>query len=526
VASGDASIGNDASGSNLLGGKAAIVANVLFIFIIGVNVVRTLRHAMWRDELQIFLIAANSLSPWALIHNIKYEPHPALWYLLVWVVTRITTDPMSMQILHIALAIGVCVILFLWAPFGRSEKILLLLSYFLFWEYFVISRNYILLALIGFAFVVLREHRPRHEVGLWLLLGLLANVHALGAIWSIVLAAMLVIEATRYNSALVVGAAVYLILLVIAIVTIVPAADFGPWASDVRFDFLRLNRDLAVPFGAFVPLQTNSFKEAFEFLVNPNTAAIPYFWNSDATADFVALTGTDTDHPMRIALAFSIPIAACWLIARDPLRVLEFTAIYVGIVLFNNIWGHSGEARHHGVVFLAFIATVWMAHIRRQPDKWSSRALGLILTINAFAGLLTLASELRPFSEGKYTAEWITQNNLSDAFLIGSRDAQVSSVVGYLDRPVYYLECRCLGTFIVWNSKRQSPLSPQQFGQRLRQAITEAGQRDAILIRNQSVVSGDLEYAPGVSARLIRSFTNALTDENFWVYRLSKKQTP
>jgi hypothetical protein len=69
--------------------------------------------------------------------------------------------------------------------------------------------------------------------------------------------------------------------------------------------------------------------------------------------------------------------------------------------------------------------------------------------------MLTLVSELRPFSEGKAAAEWIKQNGLSDAFLIGSDDAPVSSVAGYLGRPLYYLECQCLGTFIVWNSRRQ-----------------------------------------------------------------------
>src|SRR5262245_18106542 len=52
-------------------------------------------------------------------------------------------------------------------------------GWFLFWEYFVISRSYVLLALIGFAFVALRQHRSRQDFIPWLLLGLLANVHLL-----------------------------------------------------------------------------------------------------------------------------------------------------------------------------------------------------------------------------------------------------------------------------------------------------------------------------------------------------------
>ena len=322
---------------------AATVSDALFILLIVVNVIRTLRHAMWRDELQIFMLALYSSSPWSLLLKLKYEAHPGLWYMLVWVITRVTSDPMWMQVMHIGLAIGVWIIIYWWSPFSRLEKILLLLSYFLFWEYFVISRNYVLIALIAFAFIALRERRPRPEFILWLLLGLLANVHVFGAIWSMVLAAMLAMEGVRRRSVPIAGAAVYLILLVFAIATMVPAADFGPWAHDVRFSVSRLNADLTVPFGAFVPLRPDSIRDAVAFIAHPETASIPQFWNSNPTDDFVALTHADTDHPVRLALVFAVPIAACWLIARDPLLVLEFTLVYLGIVLFANIWDFPGS---------------------------------------------------------------------------------------------------------------------------------------------------------------------------------------
>jgi hypothetical protein len=158
----------------------ATVGGALFILLIVFNIIRTLRHAMWRDELQIWMLAANSPSLWSLWLKLKYEAHPALWHSLVWVVTRVTSNPLWMQVLHLGLALGVWIIVYRWSPFSRLEKILLLLSYFLFWEYFVVGRSYVLIALIAFAFVALRERRPQPEFILWLLLGLLANVHLLG----------------------------------------------------------------------------------------------------------------------------------------------------------------------------------------------------------------------------------------------------------------------------------------------------------------------------------------------------------
>ena len=135
---------------------------------------------------------------------------------------------------------------------------------------------------------------------------------------------------------------------------------------------------------------------------------------------------------------------------------------------------------------------------------------------------MSLASELRPFSESYDTAAWIEQNNLADAFLIGSHDAQVSTVVGYLVRPIYYLECECYRPFGIWGDTRQGKLTGEEFASRLAKAVTLAGQRDPILIRNRPVTADDLRSgAPNLSATLLKSFTNASTDENFWVYRLS-----
>src|SRR5205085_2904541 len=140
--------------------------------------------------------------------------------------------------------------------------------------------------------------------------------------------------------------------------------------------------------------------------------------------------------------------------------------------------------------------------------------------VSAVAGMLTLASELRPFSQGRNAALWLKQNNLANAFLIASRDAQASSVAGYLGRPLYYLEFECSGTFIVWNGARQSPLSPEQFRARLARAFQVGGGFAAILIRNRPIAPGELSDADP-RAELLQSFPDAETDEVYWIYRIS-----
>ena len=216
-------------------------------------------------------------------------------------------------------------------------------------------------------------------------------------------------------------------------------------------------------------------------------------------------------------------MALCWLIARHRLRLAEFALAYAGIVTFAAFWAFGGSAHHHGILFLALIATAWLARAQDVSDRWSVSALRMVLMVGAAGGVLTWSSETHPFSQGRNASRWLTENNLADALLIGSRDAQVSSVAGYLGRSIYYLECQCQGTFIVWNDQRQSPLSAEQFRTRLSSALDVAGGRPAILIRNRPLAADELPA--DIAARppeLLQSFTGAETDENFWIYRFNR----
>ena len=149
----------------------------------------------------------------------------------------------------------------------------------------------------------------------------------------------------------------------------------------------------------------------------------------------------------------------------------------------------------------------------------------MLLIVNACGGVLTLVSELRPFSEGYNAAAWIKQNDLADTFLIGS-NFETSTVAGYLGRSIYYLECECLGNFIVWNNERQYRVSPEEFDRRLTKAVASAGQREVILIRATDTREDLLSGVPSLSMAPLKSFTNSWAHENFWIYRVSVKQPP
>ncbi len=68
--------------------------SLLALYIL-LTVITMLAHEMWFDEIQAWLIARDSHDIVDLIHNLRYEGHPALWYLLLMPLTRLSVTPCS-----------------------------------------------------------------------------------------------------------------------------------------------------------------------------------------------------------------------------------------------------------------------------------------------------------------------------------------------------------------------------------------------------------------------------------------------
>lgn len=501
----------------------AIAPHLLFVALLAFNVMRTLHHAMWRDEMQVFLFSADRPTLPELFRSLAYEPHTDLWHVLVWLAARLSNDPVSMQVVHIALATAVWLLVWFASPFRIVDKILLLLSYFLFWEYFVISRNYVLVALFGFAVIAARSLRPRAALLPFALLGALANTMVLGTIWSMVMAARLMLEADGPLRDRIAGVTIYLVCLAAAFSSIVAPADAAPYGIHLRFDPAHISGLAAIPAGAMFPVSAQGVLDTVRLLLSPHGATPPQFWNPNPVNQILSVAGGGPAHALAILGFFLLPALLCSLIVRDWRLTVEFSLSYLGLLAFAALWDFPGAARHHGIVFLVFVGTVWMAAARGALAGWREASWRGLLVISACGGLLTLTSELRPFSNGRATAEWLQRHRLADVFIMGSRDTAVSTISGYLRRPVYYLECECFGRFIVWNTRRTLSIDAPEIVSRAQIALAANRGGDAILIVNRMIAPEEARLnAPNLTLTLLQSFTGAVEDtENYFVFRAS-----
>ena len=190
-------------------------------------------HEPWADEAQQWMLA-RSVSLWQLFRTyLHYEGQPGLWHLLLWLLTRVGVGYTGMH--WVCGALGVCSVAFLLfcSPFPRWLKLSAPFTAFLFYQYPIVARSYVLAALLIFCVAACWR---RGAVPLAILLGLLANTAAHAFALSFGFAVIYVLEIRskraewagnsqrgRYR----VAAVLLLLLYLIAMLTAVPARDIN-----------------------------------------------------------------------------------------------------------------------------------------------------------------------------------------------------------------------------------------------------------------------------------------------------------
>lgn len=427
------------------------------------------RHEMWRDEVHAWqaVVAADSLVD--LASNVRTEGHPGLWFAVLYPVSRVTSDPGAMQLVHLAIALAVAAVVLLAAPLPIGWRVLFVAGYFPLYEYCAISRNYAVGALLLFVFCGLFGTRSKRPLVLAGVLALLAqaSVHAL--ILSVSLGLMWLADAwssrrvARVRSGPA-GAALALWLLGIGVSVVQLSGarqalqPFDPERRMVLqpFDPERIfERDhildvLATPWQGYVPLPKPRFA----------------FWNTNIL-DKVANADV-----LQAVLGIGLLGVFGSLFLRCGPALLLYVVGSGGLVAFSWLI-YEGSLRHHGHLLLLLMAALWLTRVIGRTDFGRDGAppesvealprraalVGLLLVVNVAAGGYAVARDWRdPFSAGREVADYIRAHGLAELPIVGQRDVVAAVVTDYLGQPIY---CPALGRevpFLRWSVASRRPV--------------------------------------------------------------------
>lgn len=503
-----------------LSGEGAFALAVAAAFLV-VGLLNVVHHEMWRDELQAWMIAEWSGSLVELVRNMSYDGHPPLWYLLLYAVTRFTHDPTAMQFLHLGIAAAAVYVFARCAPFSRLNRALFCFGYFPAYEYAVISRNYAAGVLCLFAFcAVYRPGAGKRYLALAVPLALLANTSAYGLMLAAALSLMVAYEFVREpgvwgrvrahwpelgSAALVVAGAA-----AVAAWQMYPPADSGNVlyrTSDVGIDGVRY--PLSWPF------TLSAFWRAFAPLPRFNY----HLWNSNAL-----------DAESTVVAVFSVVILVATVLTLVVLRRRAALVAYlagVGAILLFVHTKFYGSVRHHGHIYMLFVACLWLA--ARSPEdapllprgagdralrfvkRHGQRVAAAFLAFHVIdAAYFCRADWLYPFSRSREAADFIRERGLESLYVVADQDAQVSPVAAYLHKKLYYQRADREGTFIVWDRAWRS-WPEQNLLQTARRKAAERGE--------PVLVVSNYRLTPDDSTEPVTEITGSIVgDEDYYIY--------
>lgn len=409
-------------------------------------------HAMWFDELQAWNIARASSSLPDLFHNLRYEGHPALWYLPLYVLSRVTGDPRAMQALGWCVSVATAGVVLFRAPFPVPARVALVAGYFFAFEYSVIVRAYGLgVLLLVLALMWLGRGRPawgRATVAL----ALLAWTSMAGAVLAGVLAVVLAgrwwsgrrgADSTRAPLAL---AITVVASSAVAAVTCIPPSNFHsfslgiPNSSSAYVDPERLGAALGGTWRGLIPIPVGLDR-----------------WNTNVIDQLTA----------DVWLKAFVSIALFLVVARVLRPYATALAVWIvgtiAYVAFSQLVVLPDRAHYAGEFFLLFVAAAWLAYAppgggRTVPTGWSRGLPAVLLVVLVAQIVATLAilpsATARPFAPDRSLASAATAAGL-ERDVVSAQDFDGATIAGYLDRPVWSLARHAPMRFFV-NDEREA----------------------------------------------------------------------
>lgn len=509
----------------------ATVVTVLF-FLVTIPVM--LHHEMWRDEVQAWLLARDSASLSDLFHALRYEGHPALWYLILRPIARAVGDPRWIQPFALALS-GCSVYVFArCAPFSRLIRALFAFGYFVVYGYTIVARSYGLGLTLAVVLCVLLARKKRSYRLAAVVMFLLANTSVYGSMlvaacmFAIFVDAMVgagsdvarSVRLRRVVLPIVIGGAGVLL----AAIQIRPARDnsfVGPGLAGSHR--AQQFSPAARPFVALAPIWRG-------YVPIPRLEETSDIWWANFLVD------RSRKGAVLAGVLSIVGVVLLALLMRRSAFALSFYLSATCILILFSILVYGGSLYHHGYFFLAAIMALWFAAAPvarigvdeqrlassaslRWLDGRAQLAIVALLALQAVGGAFRLVGDyLVPFSDSQAAANYIRSHDLERSRIVGYPGFNAVTVGAYLGRPIFSLDRNMLITFAPLNVPA-AILDDSQLLSRLAACCVRPDSATILLVNHKLEATSEL-----LALKPLVALDDALVPERFFLYEVRRQR--
>lgn len=481
--------------------------SVLCLGFFAVGLFGVLNHAMWRDELNPWLIARDTATLSDMLAALHYEGHPVLWYLILRAVQAVTLNPVAMQLLHLGIGTATVWLVVRFAPFRAWQKVLFAFGYLPFYEYLLVSRNYAIGLFLIVLVCVIFETRRRTYLPIAAILVLMANASAFALFVSTGFAIALMFEYVRNVRAGIRPAVPVWNFLLSVILWIGGAA--------LSLYFLVPPADSTLAGGAagwYLQLDLNRL-----------VLASIRIW-SGYIAVLVPSDRGGAELGLLVVASLAMVVVFSTAFRRAPI-VLVFYLVTTTIIIAFIYVKFLGGPRHYGHLYIVLVASWWLAQtadaaeigaaVPAQVQRRASALFTFLLALQSAAGIVAFARDMVvPMSAGRAAAAYIRAQGLDQLPMVGTSDHVMATLAGYLGRRIYYPETGGMGSFVLFTADRRKVDDALALEQTAQFAAAHDGTVLLILNRELKASRSGLHITP------VGQFTDRLmSDELFYLYR-------
>ena len=173
-----------------------------------------------------------------------------------------------------------------------------------------------------------------------------------------------------------------------------------------------------------------------------------------------------------------------------------------------------GFTRHAGHLYLLWLCCLWLDYAEQRCSRFKQRCVVALWGLHTVIGLSALTLDFgHPFSQTRAAAEYLREHSLDRLPIAALPEDMMSPLCAYLRRPLYYVDTRRSGSFVIWDRRRSVGSSKELLAQVLSQG------NPVIFVSNRSF---RLERVPGIQFETLARFEGAIVpSECYYVYRLT-----
>jgi hypothetical protein len=408
-------------------------------------------HEPWNDEAQAWLLARDLSIPQLFLHNLRYESHPALWYLILWLPSHLHVGYFIFCWISAAIAVATVYVLLRLAPFPFYLRAILPFTFFLGYQYAVVARSYVLFPLLGFLVAhVYRQTKPR-PVLMAVLLALLANVSVHGTLVACAFAAIYGWNYLRRGRAanlatqgFLQGAIIFAASLAIAALTVLPAPhDITTVATPT------VTRVLLGQSQTNIPSTPSYVTAASRPSATPSPSQSQQGGLRGRLAELPKLVSYSISNSPIITFALYLFVIVFLYLRRQLLLFLPLALISLFFIF---VYGRSW---HLGLIWVTLLMILWAAWdpgADNAPQVNVQRVLGGYLFLICLLQLPWTWRAIRydiasPYSGAKATAAYL--HTLPANLRVAAFGPQSVAILPYFTRNIFFNQPT---TFWLWST--------------------------------------------------------------------------